>query len=73
MYFKISAAVCGRYGASARGAKPEANKIETSFDSDGGEPVTSRVATKLAPLDADAPATQHTCCNNMPASAAHKY
>ena len=32
---KVSA-VCGRYGASARGAKPVAKKIDARFDGDGG-------------------------------------
>jgi hypothetical protein len=27
----------------------------------------------VATIDADAPATQHTCCNNMPAAAAAAY
>lgn len=66
-------AVGDRYGASARGAKPVANKIfikkkKACFGSDGGGPDLRPVAT----IDADAPATQHKCCN-MPAAAAAAY
>jgi hypothetical protein len=41
---KVSA-VCGRYGASVRGAKPVANKIDARFDGDGGGGLTRAAIT----------------------------
>lgn len=43
-------------------------KKKACFGSDGGGPDLRPVAT----IDADAPATQHKCCN-MPAAAAAAY